>query len=290
MFISQTANCSLKQQKDLQIEQLETRFLRLTNTEERTAYEEYCKSTNSTVTSLALAFILGILNFVFYGFAINEAHLDYFLICSLALTIIFRLPLFTFVIYTKIRLLFSSTDASPMSTMAVDAFENFYAVSACLSIGMSLLARVIRGRCEDGRMWSCNAEDRALSLPQEHIFILMLCPLLFSVVFRVVKWESICISWVLVVAFSVMCIVVSEAFQSIPLLFLYIITSSFMLCENQKQRLHEYFANERLKVCVSNAENQVNTEREQELKRMVGNLAHDLKTVLVQCCCHCAFV
>ncbi len=263
--------------------------MRLTNAKQRRSFEEFCKSTNSTKTSLCFASILGVINLVFYGFAISEAKLDYILICCLAFTVAIRLPLLFYIVYSKIKKTFQSNVES--TVVRINNLENFYAVSTCATIGMSMLARVLTGQCEGSHVWSCNAEHQARALPQEHVLILMLCPLVFSVVFRAINWENVCLSWLIVVGFCLLCILSSEAYQSLPLLGLYVVISAFVLYENQKQRLSEYFVSERLKVSVAEAELQAHSSHEQEMKRMMGNVAHDLKTVspaaaAVYCCCY----
>jgi hypothetical protein len=261
----------------LEIEPLKTKFLRLTNITERKEFHSFCKTRSSLATFLFVTLLLGAINITYYGFAIAEAKTKVIFIFCLGLTVLVRVPM---ILYCFIRKTIQLQSSTQMSSLLDDFLHSLYVVTGIITTGLSLFARVQAGECEGGDFkWSCNSEHMVNALPQEHLFVLMVTPVLCAVVFRSVRWECICLLWTLAIAFTVLCIVYFEAYHSIPCLLLYVVFSLAILCENQKHSLHVFYVAQTLKAMIVATEHQSNSDHESEMRSMMGNVAHDLKTV-----------
>ena len=107
---------------------------------------------------------------------------------------------------------------------------------------------------------------------------MMIVPILYSVVFKSVRFELVCTSWVIVVAFIAISAAIAEATQIIGALVVYIPLSMIILYENQRQNLSLYFiVKKQNELLVENA--RMAEEAQTELRYMIANVAHDLKTV-----------
>eukprot|EP01034_Spumella_vulgaris_P027592 gene27592-34336_t len=126
----------------------------------------------------------------------------------------------------------------------IATLESFMAISSSLVVGIALIARAVNGDCvklDQEHMWGCNSEFAAHALPQEHVMLLMFIPIMYSIVFKAIRL--------------------------------------ILLLENQRQNLILFFLNQRQNELLG--ENKVlSDEAQNELRHMIANVAHDLKTPL----------
>ena len=167
----------------------------------------------------------------------------------------------------------------------VKTMENILSISSTFTLSLGLIARVLNGKCQSlsfSFMFGCNSELDSNALPQEHLVLLMMLPLIFSVVFKVIEWQYIVLSWITVIVTIIVCISLASATQSIPCLVLYMLTSGMILWENQRQNIILFFMSQRKQILL--AENKAfSDEAQNELRHMIANVAHDLKTVNFFC-------
>ena len=158
---------------------------------------------------------------------------------------------------------------------------NLVAVSCPLLLGLFLIARVLNGRCkslDQLHMWSCNTEYDSHALPQGMVMILMLLPLVFSNTLKAISSSFIYVSWNISVLFLVVSIVLAKATQSIPILVVYIPLSLITLYENNRQNVILFLVVKKQQMLLE-ANKKLSVESQNELRFMIANMAHDLKTV-----------
>jgi hypothetical protein len=157
------------------------------------------------------------------------------------------------------------------------------ALASILSLGVCLLARVHNGQCKSLNqtyMWSCSSEMASRALPQEHLVMLMMYPLMHSSVLKALRFEYVLASWVLAIMFIFAAIGWSNATQSLPAIIIYIPLSGVILFENYRQDLILYFVVKRQKKLLGENKRMAD-EQATEMRHMIANVAHDLKTVSV---------
>jgi hypothetical protein len=150
------------------------------------------------------------------------------------------------------------------------------------TLALFLLARIMNGRCNNLnqlQMWNCDSEIDSRALPQEIMIALMLYPIGNSIIFKQLQFNHVVISWLSTIVTISIFIGIANVTQSIPALLLYIPFSGFYLWENHRQDLILFFVVKSQKKLL--AENkQMSDEMATELRHMIANVAHDLKTVI----------
>ncbi len=143
------------------------------------------------------------------------------------------------------------------------------------------MARVYNGKCHSLNqleMYKCNSELSSRALPQEYLLILMINPVVNSIVFKSLRFEHVFLSWIIVIATLVVCVIYANATQSLPAICTYIPTSLLLLFENHRQDLILFFVvKSQKRLLVENK--RMSDEMATEMRHMIANVAHDLKTV-----------
>lgn len=169
---------------------------------------------------------------------------------------------------------------------------NVVSVLISLNLGLFLIARVLRGKCQSldiFHRWSCNSEYESHSLPQSSVLILMFMPLLFSVTIKTIRVSFVCISWLIVLISIVAAIVIGNSFVTIPVLIFYVPLSITCIYEIHRQNIFQFLMLKRQQSLIDT--NKILTEESQnEMRFMIANMAHDLKTVSIQTAFHLSLV
>lgn len=200
------------------------------------------------------------------------------IVLVLLLTIVFRIPVFIFVWIVKKQM--KITPFRTYLSTLIPYCENFSSLTSTLSIGLSMFARLYNGKCTNisDQRWNCNPEYTAHALPQDHLVILMMYPLVHSIVYKALRIDCVVISWVVAIIIMFFAVWWADAVNSIPAIVVYIPLSALMLYENYRQDLILYFVVKRQRKLL--AENkQMADDQATELRHMIANVAHDLKTV-----------
>ncbi len=149
-------------------------------------------------------------------------------------------------------------------------------------MGLALSYRVYKGECSDEKyrnIWHCNPEFHSSAVPQDCMFLLMIYPILFQAVYKSIKFQTVCLAWLVNVGF--MCLAISingGAMMSLPTLVLYIPLSLIIILDLQRQNLSYYFLHCH-QLWLGSENKRLSHESEVEMRHMIANVAHDLKTV-----------
>lgn len=258
------------------------KFFLSVNKKDKPEFEDYCEARVSNKTLRLITFFLALCNAYFYCMALINAKSRILILIVAGSLYLIRNPFVLFVIYLKslVRKGIRGKFIDRMMTI-IPYITNFLPVHSVLGLGVYLIARVLNGRCESLdqlHVWGCNSEYDSHALPQEIMFCLMFLPILFSTIFKAVKFKYIMISWF----FSVSCIVISiglgGALQSIPTLVIYVPVSLIVLLENHRENIIRYQIFKKQQILLQ-ANKQLSEEAQNELRFMIANMAHDLKTV-----------
>jgi signal transduction histidine kinase len=127
-------------------------------------------------------------------------------------------------------------------------------------------------------MWSCNSGLASRTLPQESVMLLMIQPLCYSVAFKSLQFEFVVATWAIIICALFGAVWMVEAYQSLPAILIYMPLSLALLLENHRQDLILFFVvKSQRKLLAENK--QMSEERTTEMRHMIANVAHDLKTV-----------
>lgn len=261
--------------------------------EDEEAFQRFCDLRISSRTINVVGTILFLVSIYMYTLSLLHPKSWYFLASIFGINFFVRNPLTVILIYYRNRIqrglkspsyLVSLEPLFPVALNILSVFSSF-------SLSMFLLARVLNGKCESFdqlHMWSCNSEYDSHALPQELIIALMLLPLLYSIAFKAIRTEYVFLSWVIIVVNIIIAIAISSAYQSIPALVLYIPLSLLTLWEIHRQKVLIFLLLKKQQTLMD-ANKKLSEESQNELRFMIANMAHDLKTVRFHFILMCLF-
>eukprot|EP01032_Pedospumella_encystans_P014000 gene14000-16096_t len=173
-------------------------------------------------------------------------------------------------------------DLQPINQMKI-FLQCTIVLGETLLLGTWLLMRVAVGQCSDYYSFNnfrCNPSQDSGTLPIDSVVAIMLVPLATSIVFRGIPFPVQLFSWAMTVAF----IVCSAAFvrldQSAVSLCIFVPTALFMLYEGERQNRMMFHLTDRMAFVLQENERLADETHANELRHMLGNVAHDLKTPL----------
>eukprot|EP01038_Epipyxis_sp_PR26KG_P010192 gene10192-13710_t len=161
--------------------------------------------------------------------------------------------------------------------------ENLTMIGNAFIISLALLGRVENGQCKNDsfvHIWSCNPEAESKALPNDTLFLLLCLPIVYSINLKAMRWLAVCTTWIFVVLAVAASIVFGGLHNSWSLLVMYIPISLLLIYENRRQYLEQFFTTEKLQTALEDNERLEKETRAAELRHMIGNVAHDLKTPL----------
>jgi CheY-like chemotaxis protein len=160
--------------------------------------------------------------------------------------------------------------------------QNVFIIGITLLIGFWLLMRVAEGQCEKTlslNNFSCNPNQDSDGLPIETVVVLMLLPMTFCVAFRGTSFSIQLLSWALTLVFVFATAVYVRINQNIPYFLVYAPVSLFLIYESERQNKVIFLVTDRLAQLLEENERLADETHANELRHMVGNVAHDLRTV-----------
>jgi hypothetical protein len=152
------------------------------------------------------------------------------------------------------------------------------------SMELVMFGRVLTGSCENISQsyiwqWQCNSQYESKTLPADLTLLLMFAPLYCSIMFHS-RFRLILIIWISVVVSLTIVIAIGSLTSSIYIFIVYFLTSMLMLIQIRRQNLSNFYSYLQLQLVLSENERLADESLASELRHMIGNVAHDLKTVL----------
>eukprot|EP00981_Chlorochromonas_danica_P009354 scaffold2636_cov176-Ochromonas_danica.AAC.8 len=147
-----------------------------------------------------------------------------------------------------------------------------------------LISRVVVGQCpqggSSGLTFNCNPMHKVHSLPPEICILLMLIPLLFAMQVRGAHLEFSIILWLMALASMAFSVGYDGADNAIMFVIYYAIGSFLLLVSAGRMNLYLFFSHLKLRETFIENEKAADVAQALELRHMIGNVAHDLKTPL----------
>lgn len=156
-----------------------------------------------------------------------------------------------------------------------------------------LISKVAVGQCESDdwfTSWLCNPTAEAGLLPLDATVILMLMPLMYSVVVKGPEFYMIFGMWMLNLIAIVAAIIYSDLRESISFVLVYLVASLLMQIETFRLNYFHFFTHLKLLEVWREKEKAADVANALEMRHMIANVAHDLKTVRNALACVCAAI
>lgn len=160
--------------------------------------------------------------------------------------------------------------------------QNVFIIGITMNLAFWLLVRVARGQCREILSidnFTCNTNADTDGLPMESVILLMLLPMTFCVAFRGTSFTIQLISWIICVAAIFATSAYVRINQNVPYLLVFVPSSLFLIYESERQNKVIFLVTERLSLILEENERLADETHANELRHMVGNVAHDLRTV-----------
>lgn len=252
-------------------------------------FQEFCQARVSFDTLRIVAGLFFLISAYFYGMALIHAKSRALIVVAGGSLFLVRNPLFMALIYIKNKLRRGTkTPFVLQGAKWVPFFASLLSVHGSTSLGLYLIARVLNGPCENMSQlysWGCNPEAASHALPQDTLYCVLFTPILYAVIFKAIEFRFVVFSWFMAVTSVVISIVLGNHFNSIPILLIYAPISIVVLYENFRQNVILFLISSKQQALLE--QNKILADETQsELRFMIANMAHDLKTVsLLPCGC-----
>lgn len=250
------------------------------------AHNEFNNSQQSLSPILTMNFILSVLSVPFITVAVaNLTRSGNRLVWAVALSFIVLANIASWRVYTHY-----STDThrnGGLLSQKAKEFLRVYVASVFFVINSVICGRLINkvtmGSCEvrvdllDD--WNCNPVADSRSLPGGPTIVSMLIPLMYIIIVRGAYFGCSLILWVETIIALIFCLVYSQATNSILFVVYYIAGSWTMIVEVRKLNIFLFFTHQKLLDTLKEHEKASNAANAEEMRHMIANVAHDLKTV-----------
>lgn len=165
-------------------------------------------------------------------------------------------------------------------------FQNSYPILLVLSLALRTISEVANGQCygniQDVQiLYPCNNFQEQKIIPPSNLLMLMFLPLVSFFLIRETRPESIAIAWIISLGTIIGCSIYMWSEQLLVPIFVYIFASLLMFYDSDRQN------NDMLRIITALRTTLIENEKLQveaqaiELRAMIGNVAHDLKTVSI---------
>jgi signal transduction histidine kinase len=163
-------------------------------------------------------------------------------------------------------------------------FENSYHVFIALSLSLRVGTEVLTGQCSEEYslsqyMTACNDFQDTHSIHPTYLITLMVLPQLAYFLIRETRIEWIALSWLIGGAVIVFCAIQMKSQVLVYPIFFYFFASLSIFYETKRQNDDVVQLVAALQATAEEVERLQEETRATELRAMIGNVAHDLKTV-----------
>jgi hypothetical protein len=266
-----------------------TSFVILRNPKLRKQFNKFCalQTSVSTYAVLVVVLTLAVVSLAYRLYSVLGVDRSY-------QTTVFAILLFSFAVagmFFYWPLLIVKVYAhSPNKSFSFKLLEkcsgwlqSFLMFGMAIVIALHLIFRVVNGQCTKlgfNHTALCNPNQDVGGLPYDSVALLMMLPLAFNTVMRDSNFATIL--WTFIIALTAIIVsskLVNGSQQMDSLVGIYAILGGMLLYENQRQNLQLFVLAEKLTHSLEENERLADETHATELRHMIANVAHDLKTV-----------
>lgn len=175
-----------------------------------------------------------------------------------------------------------SPNAPDWRTRAL-ALQNVFVLVLSVFLGLRMWAKIRYGQCTDegslAEHFHCNPHASTSGFPVDSFLALALLPLLYPTILRDTDWAWVAMSWIVTNFFLLISSIKDGTVESWTVFIYYLLLSGLSMYANQKQNIRSFVVQQQLSEVIKQNEEMAQELRANELRHMIGNVAHDLKTV-----------
>lgn len=159
-----------------------------------------------------------------------------------------------------------------------------FIMSTTILHALIMYERTLCGKCSDDfewyEAWSCNPYNESHAIPMDSFILSMFIPFVFFSIFEEPMFLSCAISWMITIVFTILSVFTLNFHSTaIASLVAYVVVSSYLLLT------YYYFVYDLIQQrdywrdTLEEKQRQAEENKATEMRHMVANVAHDLKTV-----------
>jgi hypothetical protein len=172
-----------------------------------------------------------------------------------------------------------------------DGVQTVFYLSTLSLFSLISFHRTLQGSCDTDNImnyWNCNPEAANGNPPYDTSFILMLIPIIFSTGMRESRILLSLFGWLAVIATLLVCSLLLQS-NFIYIACLYALISGGIIFDSFRQSFNLFLVNRKLKNTLELNKQLAEQNKATEMRHMIANVAHDLKTVktFLRCVCFC---
>ncbi len=198
----------------------------------------------------------------------------------LALTIVFGVGFGWF--YVFLRFSASYCKSKFNSSARLQIIEAIWMFTSCFASTFGLFVIAHNGRCTSNDSFlvqqGCLHTEKN-HMPEDRMIICLMFPIMFAIILSGGKWQCVMAAYCCNFALFITTMCVFQLTESLPVLFLVVPISVLVLYANQRQNLSLFLLTQKQKHLLEENERLADENHATEMRHMIGNVAHDLKTV-----------
>ncbi len=163
-----------------------------------------------------------------------------------------------------------------------DQIQAVLYLSLVVAMSLIMIRRTLEGNCTKTnfiQLWSCNPSASYKSYPLDSATILMIIPIIFSCVMRETRIGLSMAGWSIVLFTLIYCTCLLPSPSSVFRLIVYAIVSFVIMLDSFKQYLLLFMLSRQLKRTIEANQRLADQNKTTEMRHLIANVAHDLKTV-----------
>ncbi len=169
--------------------------------------------------------------------------------------------------------------------MIIQYCESFWAFGHSLLLSLIIVVMAINGPCSKSdytHTKGCNSSNEHHKVPDAVPIMGILFPALCAQIMNT-RWEFTLFAFATNIVLSLFSFLHYDFPDSVPLFLSFAVMFSVLIYENQRQKIAVFLLTQNQKNLLEENERLAAETHANELRSMIGNVAHDLKTVSIGC-------
>lgn len=255
-----------------------TPFLMFRNETNRLKFSEFKKSISSKYTYLVAYLVMA----YYIGFASLSTYSYYPTALSVVLVLIayiFPVLVGFFVLLLNYKDVLCCSSMLDKLSKYTEGLESLWLIGCALCFGLLILSMGPNGKCTNTGAFGCNYSGVEGKMPEDIVFASAILPLFLSCAVKSASWSAILLTYFIGVFASVFTVLYYNLqIWWMPML-LFEVGLLMVLCDQRRQSVQVFLLTESQTALLIQIEKMTEEAHAKELRSMIANVAHDLKTV-----------
>ncbi len=259
-----------------------TRFLHFREKLQKYKFEEFEVTQSSTSALLLIYIVASIFTFIsgWFSWKVNPSILS-----AISLGVALFCPCGLGMVLLICRILANNYHQNRFYSKEsllkwIIMLESLWVLGGGIAYSFTILVIVSNGQCDQDDFFmaqGCNLD--ATQLPLDNAMISLIIPAMFSTILKGAKWEFVCLTFILNLGVLFYCCIKYEFTNSLLSTVMFAPFCMVLMYENQRQNIAVFLLTQSQQNLLEENERLADETHANEMRHMIGNVAHDLKTV-----------